>query len=142
MGNECVVQAHNSTAALRNYDKAIALNPYHWDAWVRKGVTLLSENRSEEGEACFTHVILAAPTVFKAWYHRGKIRYQQKRYWEAISDFDKATSLRPDHARSHELYGDVLLQCGKEAEAIRHWNIAEHLRKKIINNKILLQLFW
>ena len=133
MGNECVVQAHNSTAALRNYDKAIALNPYHWDAWVRKGVTLLSENRSEEGEACFTHVILAAPTVFKAWYHRGKIRYQQKRYWEAISDFDKATSLRPDHARSHELYGDVLLQCGKEAEAIRHWNIAEHLRKK--NNK-------
>lgn len=130
MGNECVVQAHNHAAALRNYDKAIALNPHHWDAWVRKGVTLLSEHRYEEGEACFTHVIQAAPTVFKAWYHRGKTRLTQQRYHEAMADFDKATSLRPDHARSHEFYGDALLQCGKEREAARHWNLAEQLKKK------------
>ena len=37
MGNECITQAHDSRAAIANYDKAIELNPSYTDAWIRKG---------------------------------------------------------------------------------------------------------
>lgn len=130
MGNECVTQAHNNQAALRNYDKALALNPHHLDAWVRKGVTLVSEGDAAQAERCFTHVIELSPTFFKAWYHRGKTRLNQGRAEEALGDLDKATSLKPKHAPTRECYGHALMQCGREAEAAQQWHLAEQLRKK------------
>ena len=48
----------------------------------------------------------------------------------AIADLDKATSLKPEHAGAHELFGDALLKVGKEGEAALQWRIAEELRKK------------
>ena len=40
------------------------------------------------------------------------------------------TSLKPEHAGAHELFGDALLRVGKEVEAAIQWRIAEELRKK------------
>ena len=48
----------------------------------------------------------------------------------AIADLDKATSLKPEHAGAHELFGDALIKAGKEGEAALQWRIAEELRKK------------
>ena len=42
MGNECITQAHDSRAALANYDKALSLDPNYVDAWIRKGITLFN----------------------------------------------------------------------------------------------------
>mgnify|MGYP003215302404 CR=1 FL=1 len=46
------------------------------------------------------------------------------------ADFDKAVSLKPEHAKAHELFGDALSRSGKEEEAAIHWAIAETLREK------------
>ena len=48
----------------------------------------------------------------------------------AIADFDKATTLKPEHAGAHELFGDALMQAGKEAEAALQWRLAEELKKR------------
>lgn len=130
MGNECVLHAHDNKAAIRNYDKAIELNPYFLDAWVRKGITLLNENAPSEAEHCFTHAIEMSPTYFKAWLQRGKMKLKLGRTEEALSDLDKATSLRPDHPLAHQLCGDALMQMGMENEAAHHWLLAEQLRLK------------
>lgn len=129
MGNECVLHAHNNQAAIRNYDKAISLDPNYLDAWLRKGVTMAAEGDPVQAEACFNRALELSPLYFKAWYHRGKIRLKMGRPEEAASDFDKATSLRPDHVKTRELYGDALMQCGKEYEASLQWEIAEQLKK-------------
>ena len=42
----------------------------------------------------------------------------------------RQTSLKPEHAGAHELFGDALLKAGKEGEAALQWRIAEELRKK------------
>lgn len=129
MGNECVVHAHNNQAAIRNYDKAIALNPNYLDAWVRKGDTLVSEGEVAQAERCFSRAIELSPLCFKAWYHRGKLRLLTGRPDEAVADFDKATSLKPDHAQTREFYGNALMQCGQEIEAAEQWAWAERLKK-------------
>lgn len=129
MGNECVTQAHDMRAALANYDKAIELYPEYVDAWVRKGVTLFNGNRTAEARECLDHAVMLRPSEFKAVYNRGKLRLHTGDIEGAITDLDKATSLKPRHAGAHECFGDALSQGGKEVEAALHYRIAEEIRK-------------
>ena len=71
MGNECVTQAHDTRAALANYDKALELYPEYVDAWVRKGVTLFNANRMSEANECLNQAVKLRPNEFKAVYNRG-----------------------------------------------------------------------
>lgn len=130
MGNECITQAHDARAALANYDKALELYPGYVDVWVRKGITLLNEKQYFDAENCFNTAVSLRPTEFKAVYNRGKLRLKLERTEEAIADLDRATSLKPEHAGAHELFGDALMKVGKEEEAALQWRIAEELRKK------------
>ena len=130
MGNECITQAHDVRAALANYDKAIELYPEYGDAWIRKGITLMNESRMGEAEEAFNRAIKIRPTDFKGVYNRGKLRLKQREIEAAIADFDKATTLKPEHAGAHELFGDALMQAGKEAEAALQWRLAEEIKKR------------
>ena len=130
MGNECITQAHDVRAALANYDKAIELYPEYIDAWIRKGITLFNEKEFFDAENCLNRAVSLRPSEFKALYNRGKLRLQTENIEGALSDLDKAISLKPEHPRAHELFGDALLKVGKETEAAIQWRIAEELRKK------------
>ena len=130
MGNESITLAHDSRAAIANYDKALELYPEYTDAWVRKGITLFNEGRYLEAEECLTRAVKLRPAEFKAVYNRGKLRLKQQDTEGANADLDKATTLKPEHAGAHELFGDALMQAGKEVEAALQWRLAEEIRKK------------
>ncbi len=130
MGNECVTKAHDPRAAIANYDKAIELFPEYVDAWVRKGVTLFESGHIGEAEECLSIAIRLRPKEFKGIYNRGKLRLFTGDYEGAVSDLDKATTLKPDHAGAHEYFAESLEKTGKEAEAAIHYRIAEELKKK------------
>lgn len=130
MGNESITLAHDSRAAIANYDKALELYPEYTDAWIRKGITFFNDSRYLEAEECLTRAVKLRPAEFKAVYNRGKLRLKQQETEGAIADLDKATTLKPEHAGAHELFGDALMQAGKEAEAALQWRLAEELRKK------------
>ena len=123
MGNECITQARDARAALANYDKALELYPEYTDAWVRKGVTLFNENQYQEAEECLNHAVRLRPAEFKTVYNRGKLRLKLGNIEGAIADLDKATTLKPEHAGAHELFGDALMQAGKEVEAALQWRL-------------------
>ena len=130
MGNECVTHAHDTRAAIANYDKAIELNPLFTDAWVRKGITLYNNKDYYEAEVCLNEAVRLSPALFKAVYNRGKNRLALNNTEGALGDFDRATSLKPEHPKAHELFGDALMKAGKEEEAALQWAIAERLREK------------
>ncbi|MCS3281966.1 AAA family ATPase [Bacteroides salyersiae] len=131
MGNECITQAHDARAAPANYDKALELYPDYTDAWIRKGITLFNNKEWFDAENCFNTAIRISPANFKAFYNRGKLRLKTEETEGAIADLDKATSLKPEHAKAHELFGDALLKAGKEVEAAIQWRIAEELKKAL-----------
>ena len=130
MGNECITQAHDVRAAMANYDKALELYPDYVDVWVRKGITLSKDLRYGEAEECFNKAVKLSPIEFKGFYNRGKVRLKTENVEGALADFDKATTLKPEHAAAHELFGDALLKVGKEDLASIQWRIAEELKKK------------
>ena len=130
MGNECATQAHDNRAALANYNKALELDSTCTDAWVRKGIVLYEENQLHEAEECLNEAVRLSPALFKAVYNRGKIRLATNKYEGAVADFDRATSLKPEHAQAHELFGDALSRIGKAEEAALQWELAERLRNR------------
>ncbi len=130
MGNECVTRMHDTRAALANYNKAIELYPEYVDAWVRKGVTLFDAGHINEAEDCLNQAVRLRPMEFKAVYNRGKLRLHTGDIEGALTDLDKATTVKPQHAGAHECFGEALEQAGKEIEAAIHYRLAEELRKK------------
>lgn len=130
MGNECITQAHDPHAAIANYDKAIELNPSYTDAWIRKGVTLYNNKEYYEAEMCLNEAVRLSPALFKGIYNRGKNRLALNNIEGALGDFDRAISLKPEHPKAHEYFGDALMKAGKEEEAALQWAIAERLREK------------
>ena len=130
MGNDCITQAHDTYAAIANYDKAIELYPTFTDAWVRKGITLFNIKDYYEAEVCLNEAVRLSPMLFKAVYNRGKIRLALDNTEGALGDLDRAITLKPEHPKAHELFGDALMKAGKEEEATIHWALAERLREK------------
>ena len=130
MGNDCITQAHDARSAIANYEKAIAFYPKYLDAWVRKGITLYNEGDYYEAEVCLNEAVRLSPGSFKAIYNRGKIRLALENVEGALGDLDRAISLKPEHPKAHELFGDALMRMGKEEEAAIHWALAERLRDK------------
>ncbi len=130
MGNECITQARDEQAAIANYDKAIELNPKHTDAWVRKGITLYNMQKHYEADVCLNEAVRLSPNSFKALYNRGKIRLAMNNIDGALGDLDRAISLKPEHSKAHELFGDALMKAGKEEEAAIHWALAERLKEQ------------
>lgn len=130
MGNSCITQAHNSRAALANYEKALSLNPAYVDAWIRKGITLQSENDMHEALKCLNKALELSPHSFKAIYQRGKHHLLCGNIAQALADLDKSVSIRPEHAKAHELFGNALSRNGQEEEAAIQWSIAESLRRQ------------
>ena len=101
-----------------------------YTSWIRKGITLFNNKEYFDAENCFNTAVNLHPANFKAVYNRGKLRLKTENTEGAIADLDKATSLKPEHAGAHELFGDALLKAGKEVEATLQWRIAEELKKK------------
>ncbi|MGL4992870.1 MAG: AAA family ATPase [Bacteroidales bacterium] len=129
MGNECVVKAHNSQAAIANFDKALRLDPKHVDAWIRKGVTLHDMKEYYDAEICFNRAVELSPVLFKAYYNRGKNRIAMGAHELAISDLDKAINLNKEHVGAIELLADCYYHNGNSDTAEHLYQIAEHLRK-------------
>lgn len=130
MGNECVTQAKDPHAALRCFDKALALNPDYLEAWVRKGVTLLDLREDYEAQVCFNKAVALNPQSFKARYNRAKCLLHLKYYEEALSDFLLASKLKPEHAATHDYLSETYRALGDEEKAEEHELIAERLRRR------------
>lgn len=71
----------------------------------------------------------SARLISKLFTIRGKRRLKTEETEGAIADLDKATSLKPEHAKAPELFGDALLKAGKEVEAAIQWRIAEETQE-------------
>jgi len=128
MGNECITKAKDARAALRNFDKALKLDPTYVDAWVRKGITLLDIREDYEALTCLNKAVKLSPLSFKAQYNRGKCHLHLKYYEESMADFQKAVSIKPTHIAAHQYLAEVYQHLGEDTLAQKHLDIAEELR--------------
>src|SRR5206468_10430007 len=73
-------------------------DPYHFDALIALGETLLSLGRKRDAVTAFTRVLRFDPSHVGALYHEGALLVEQKRYREAITRWERVI----EHAPSSE----------------------------------------
>jgi len=94
--------------SIKNFDKALSLNPKYSRALVNKAYSLSELNRPEEAIHCYDQAIKYKPKYEKAWYDKGYTLYELKRYKEAFDCFDKLTKINPKNKLAWQNKGIIL----------------------------------
>lgn len=128
LGNDCV-EMNEPKAAIKNFDKAIRMNPRYVDAFVAKAQLLLSQGKLRDALHAINQSLDINPLHFKSIYTRGKILYKMDDLESAASALQRCTSLKKDNISAHQLLGDILSAQGDEEGAALQWAIAERLKK-------------
>lgn len=105
--------------AVKNYDKAIELNPKDATIYRRRGFARLNLDRYEEAMKDFNKAIHLNPMDAVTYRGRGFAETNLKRYKEAIENFDKAINLNPMDKFAYRGRGLAELYLGRYKKAIK-----------------------
>ena len=130
MGNQCVVKAKDYSAAIANFSKAIELDPYYVDAWIRRGITKMDNDDLDGADDDLSQAIKLSDRNFKAFYNRGRLRLEQERAEAALEDLERAHRLKPNHASTIHYLGDAWSKNGEPLKALDLWEKARKLRNR------------
>ena len=93
---------HDLDAAIRDYDRAIALKPDFFDAYCNRGNACASAGRTDDAIRDLDKAIALKPDSAIVWYNRGNAYGLQGRDTEALHDYDKAIALQPDFSGAYK----------------------------------------
>jgi len=105
--------------AIKEYDKALAIDPNYRDAHNNKGVALYLLGRHEEAIKEYDKALAIDPNFKEAHYNKGAALYLLGRHEEAIKEYDKALAIDPNFKEAHNNKGYVLDNLGRHEEAIK-----------------------
>ena len=114
--------------ALRQYQRAVEINPSFVEAHENLGVLLAQEDQTAEATRHFRKAIELQPDCSDAYNGLGNILANQGHVAEAINHYRKAVEIKPDFAAAHYNLGNALASQGRYAEAIGHFQRALELR--------------
>jgi tetratricopeptide (TPR) repeat protein len=111
-----------------NYEKALKLEPKNILFKNNYAYRLALENTDlDKAESLIQQVLENNPNEAHFIDTYGYVLFQQKKYTEALKQFEKALSLNLNDKHIVEHYGDALFKTGKVNEAINQWKKAKDL---------------
>ena len=96
LGNVCVRQDKNREG-IKDYSKAIKLDPTIADAYYNRGYAYLKIRKYRLALADFNKAISINPQYAAAYHLKGVTFFFRKRYTQAIDEYSKAIALDPDN---------------------------------------------
>jgi tetratricopeptide (TPR) repeat protein len=113
----CLLCQDRYEEAMLQYDRIIAQNPQHVEAWRLRGWTLAGIGRLEESLASCDKAIALKPNSGLAWSSRGSVLLALGRPDEALTACDRAIQMNPDDLPSLTTKGKALADLGRYQEA-------------------------
>jgi|WetSurSiteA1Bulk_404760.scaffolds.fasta_scaffold04295_2 tetratricopeptide (TPR) repeat protein len=95
----------NYDLAIKEYAKAIEINPKYADSYNKRGLVYFNKNMYEQAIKDYTTAIQFNPKYTDAYNNRGIIYYNQEKYDLAILDYSKAIELDPMYAKAYHNRG-------------------------------------
>ncbi len=108
--------------AIRDYNKAIELNPNDARAYHNRGYAKSKLGIFDEAIRDYDKAIELTPNATKIYNSRGIAKAKLGRYEEAIKDFEKVIELDPNDAIAYNNRGTAKDKVGRVDEAIRDYN--------------------
>ncbi len=112
----------NLNAALKDYNKALSINPDYGETYVNRGRLYFDQNKHNEALADFNKAIELKPELDEAHINRGATYCVLSQFDKAIIDFNKAEELNPKN-KNVFLNRSLLHQTQKNyPEALKDYN--------------------
>ena len=103
--------------AIRNFDRALSLQPGLVVAWRNRALAHREKGDYERAIADYEHASVLAPSDARVFTDRGVAYVLLGDYRQALRDFDRAIALRPDHAPALKHRGRTHFFLGNFAQA-------------------------
>lgn len=107
-----------------NFDRAIAIHPNNYKAWVNRGIALDNLDRLEEAIASYDQVLTIKFDDYNVWCYRGNALYNLGRLEEAIASYDRILTIKPDNPQAWNNRGAALEDLGRFEDALASYNQA------------------
>ena len=111
------LQMRQYDRAIRDFDRALALEPGLVVAWRQRALAYRSKGDYERALADFEQAILLAPSDARLYTDRGVAYELLGDYPSAIRDFNRAIAFKPNHAAAIEGRGRTYFYLGNFAQA-------------------------
>lgn len=111
------LQMRDYERAIRDFDRALALEPGLVVAWRQRALAYRSKGDYERALADFEQAILLAPSDARLYTDRGVAYELLGDYPSAIRDFNRAIAFKPNHASAIEARGRTYFYLGNFAQA-------------------------
>ncbi len=115
-------------AAIKDFDKCLALNPRFVKAYVSRGSAYNDQGRHDEAMADFERALRLKPDMPFAYNGRGSVYGYKRQYDAAIREFDRAIALAPELAEAYFNRANVHSAMGDVDAAFRDYDRAISLR--------------
>jgi hypothetical protein len=122
-GNSLLMHGQ-AEAALASYDRAIAIQPDHADAWSNRGAALQYLGKKEAALASHDRAVAICPDHAVAWFNRGLALQNLGQTQAALASYDRAIALRPDYANAYYNRGVTLQNLGQTEAALASYDCA------------------
>lgn len=103
--------------AIRNYTKAIALDPDLANAFYNRGYVYIEMKKYKKAISDLDKAIELNPKYAPAYHLRGIVFFYRKMYGHAISDYNDAIQLDPDNKRYYTSRMSVYFKLGDADKA-------------------------
>ena len=118
--------------ALKEFDKAIKLDPNRADAWFYAGMAKERMGMHEAAIKNFDEVIRLDEKLAAAWHRRGMAKRRLKRYEEAIDDYGKAIKLDEEFVVAWFNRGFAKERLNRYEDAITDYDEAIKLNEEFV----------
>jgi tetratricopeptide (TPR) repeat protein len=126
---EHLSQQGDSTAALRDYERALAMDDQHGAARLGRARIRLSDGQADAALEDCQAVLQQQPTNVEALSLRGDCYFQRREWSLAINDFAAARRLDETVADAYHSWGEQIVRDGgSPSEAEQYFQRAEKLR--------------
>lgn len=122
-GTESLTKGQNEKA-IKEYTKALELDPKHKNANNHRGIAYKRLNRFDLAMADFNRALELDPNDADSYANRGLIYTAQRRFDLALKDFDRAIQLDPQLAMAYWGRGSALIGKGQRDRAMQNFNKA------------------
>ncbi|MBI5325305.1 MAG: tetratricopeptide repeat protein [Ignavibacteriae bacterium] len=116
--------------ALKELDKAIALNPKDLSSINMRGLVKFELGKHQEALEDFNKVVEIDPNSFSAYHNRANAKILMKDYEGAITDLDMAIKMNPQSSVEYHSRGEAKFDIGDYNGAIKDFNTSLQLNPK------------
>jgi tetratricopeptide (TPR) repeat protein len=122
--------AEDFESAIRDFNQAIALNPFSAEAFLYKGLAEIEMKNYDQAVKDFTITIELDPAYSdQAHYFRGLAHFYQEKFDDAVDDFTVAIRMNPDFVAFYQR-GKANLKMGEYRRALQDFDIALRLNEE------------